>query len=63
MGIMPGEYWSMTAHEFLALVEMEADDSPTKPGGKLTRQRAREMESDLQLSDAEWWAKHGATKN
>jgi hypothetical protein len=63
MGIMPSEFWAMTASEFLCLVEMEADSSPTKPGGKLTRQLAREMESDLHLSDAEWWAKHGTAKN
>lgn len=61
MGIMPSEFWAMTADEFLTLVEFENDDAPLRAGGKLRRHEAIEMQRDLDLTDAEWWAKHGAS--
>ncbi len=63
MGIMPSEFWAMTPHEFLALVEMEADNSPVSSKGKMSRALARELESEIDLSDEEWWAKHGASRD
>lgn len=63
MGIMPSEFWAMTADEFLTLAEFENDEAPVKGGAKITKKQAQEMANDLSLSDAEWWAKHGVSKN
>lgn len=63
MGIMPSEYWEMTAGEFLVIAQMEADNAPVSDGGKMRHKDARELALDLDLSDEEWWIKHGPTKH
>lgn len=52
----------MTAEEFLVLVEFESENAPVN-GGKMTSRQAKEMSVDLDLSDDEWWQKHGVSKN
>lgn len=60
---MPSEFWAMTAGEFLVIAQMEADNSPVTSGGKMRHKDAREIHSDLALSDEEWWLKHGPAKH
>lgn len=63
MGIMPSEFWAMTPHEMLALVEVEAENMPVSKGGRMTRAMARELEADMSLTDEEWWAANGTSRN
>lgn len=60
---MPSEYWAMTAEEFLVIAQLEADNAPVRDGGKMRHRDVRELTSDLDLSDEEWWLKHGPAKH
>lgn len=63
MGIMPSEFWAMTPHEFLTLVDLEADSQPVSKGGKMTKSMARELAEDIEMTDEEWWQKNGSPIN
>lgn len=59
-GLPPSEFWEMTMNEWFALHEVHR---PNDYAGKLTHDRVDDLLDDIELSDQEWWAKHGSTRN
>ena len=58
-GIQPSEFWDMTMAEYL--LELDAHYRET-PEGRHEMKRATWLE-DAELTDEEWRAKYGSTKN
>lgn len=62
-GIQPSEFWEMTMSEWYCEFELHIKDAPGAYAGKLTNGVVDDMVDDMQLTDAEWWGKHGSSSN
>lgn len=59
-GIQPSEFWGMTLNEWFCEWELNADShSPENYAGKLTQGDVDDLMDDNELTDEEWWEKHG----
>lgn len=56
-GIQPSEFWEMTVSEWM--VEADANFRST-PEGR-TNLKRDEWLDEAEMTDEEWWAKHGAS--
>lgn len=63
-GIQPSEFWAMTMKEWYAEYSFNVDKlglDNTTHAGKLTQDNVDDMLDDMELTDEQWWKKHGST--
>lgn len=59
-GLSPNDFWDMTVNEWFALFEV---NRPNNFAGSLTHSSVNALQEDMELTDDEWWAKHGSSQN
>ena len=57
--IQPSEFWEMTMVEWMLEAQSRFDKTPE---GRALRRRDEWLE-EAELSDEEWWSRHGTPKN
>jgi len=58
-GIQPSEFWDMTMVEWMLEARFHMDQSPV---GRAAQKRDEWLE-DMEMTDEEWWAKHGTSQS
>jgi len=63
LGVQPSEFWNMTLGETFLLIDAHRPRMEGDYAGKLRKSDVDEISGSLELSDDEWWAKHGTPRN
>ena len=59
-GIAPSEFWGMTINEWFSLLDLNTPEDGKKAPMSTVDKKA--LIADLNLSNDEWWSKHGRGK-